>query len=273
VRLGIANAEIPTLSAVLRQLDGRTLATSTGPKVVHTAGVPLDQVSMSLWQRILGFLSDPNLVFLLLNVGGLGLIIELWTGGQTWIPGSIGIICLLAAFAGLSVLPFSWAGLALILLGILFLGFELHAPGHVFFGATGTVSIILGGIFLLGYFGSPGLPGYNPSVSYWILISLALIVGLLVLLMAREVHMSHHGKRYVSPLETAGLVGAIAEVTARLEPKGEVLVGSESWQAELKGGGTVEPGEQVSVAEVDGFRLIVEPLSEKKTAKSKPKKS
>jgi membrane-bound serine protease (ClpP class) len=273
VRLGIANAEIPTLSAVLRQLDGRTLASSTGPKVVHTGGVPLDQVSISLWQRILGFLSDPNLVFLLLNVGGLGLIIELWTGGQTWIPGSIGIICLLAAFAGLSVLPFSWAGLALILLGILFLGFELHAPGHVFFGATGTVSIILGGIFLLGYFGSPGLPGYNPSVSYWILISLALIVGLLVLLMAREVHMSHHGKRYVSPLETAGLVGAIAEVTARLEPKGEVLVGSESWQAELKGGGTVEPGEQVSVAEVDGFRLIVEPLSEKKTAKSKPKKS
>jgi membrane-bound serine protease (ClpP class) len=273
VHLGIANAEIPTLSAVLRQLDGRTLASSTGPKVVHTAGVPLDQVSMSLWQRILGFLSDPNLVFLLLNVGGLGLIIELWTGGQTWIPGSIGIICLLAAFAGLSVLPFSWAGLALILLGILFLGFELHAPGHVFFGATGTVSIILGGIFLLGYFGSPGLPGYNPSVSYWILISLALIVGLLVLLMAREVHMSHHGKRYVSPLETAGLVGAIAEVSARLEPKGEVLVGSESWQAELKSGGRVEPGEQVSVAEVDGFRLIVEPLSEKKTAKSKPKKS
>ena len=273
VRLGIANAEIPTLSAVLRQLDGRTLVSSTGPKVVHTAGVPLDQVSMSLWQRILGFLSDPNLVFLLLNVGGLGLIIELWTGGQTWIPGSIGIICLLAAFAGLSVLPFSWAGLALILVGILFLGFELHAPGHVFFGATGTVSIILGGIFLLGYFGSPGLPGYNPSVSYWILISLALIVGLLVLLMAREVHISHHGKRYVSPLETAGLVGAIAEVSARLEPKGEVLVGSESWQAELKGGGTVEPGEQVSVIEVDGFRLIVEPLSEKKTAKSKPKKS
>ena len=273
LRLGIADAEVPTLGALLTKLDGQTLASSAGPKVVHTAGVPLDQVNMSLWERLLSFLSDPNLVFLLLNLGGLGLIIELWTGGQTWVPGSLGIVCLLAAFAGLSVLPFSWAGLALILVGILFLGFELHAPGHVFFGATGTVSIILGGVFLLGYFGSPGLPGYNPSVSYWVLISLAMIVGLLVLLMAREVHMSHHGKRYVSPLETKGLVGAIAEVSARLEPKGEVLVGSESWQAELKGGGTVEPGERVSVIEVDGFKLIVEPLSEKKTAKSKPKKS
>jgi len=273
LRLGIADAEVPTLGALLTKLDGQTLATSSGPKVVHTAGVPLDQVNMSLWERILSFLSDPNLVFLLLNVGGLGLIIELWTGGQTWIPGSLGIVCLLAAFAGLSVLPFSWAGLALILLGILFLGFELHAPGHVFFGATGTVSIILGGVFLLGYFGSPGLPGYNPSVSYWVLISLAMIVGLLVLLMAREVHMSRHGKRYVSPLETAALVGAIAEVSTRLEPKGEVLVGGESWQADLKDGGTAEPGEQLKVVAVDGFRVIVEPLSEEKTRTKKPKKS
>jgi membrane-bound serine protease (ClpP class) len=273
VRLGIANAEVPTLSALISKLDGSTLASSTGPKLVRTAGVPLDQVNMSLWQRILGFLSDPNLVFLLLNVGGLGLIIELWTGGQTWIPGSLGIVCLLAAFAGLSVLPFSWAGLALILVGILFLGFELHAPGHVFFGATGTVSIILGGIFLLGYFGSPGLPGYNPTVSYWVLISLALIVGLLVLLMAREVHMSHHGKRYVSPLETAALVGALAEVVTRLGPKGEVLVGGESWQAELESGGSAEPGERVQVVAVDGLRMIVKPVSEKTTAKSKPKKS
>ncbi len=273
VRLGIADAEVTSLSSLVTKLDGRTLASGAGRKVVHTAGAPIEQVNMNFWQQLLKFLADPNLVFLLLNLGGLGLIIELWTGGQTWIPGSLGIICLLAAFAGLSVLPFSWAGLALILVGIVFLGFELHAPGGAFFGATGTVSIILGGIFLLGYFGGPGLPGYNPSVSYWFLVSLAIVVGLLVLLMAREVHMSHHGKRYVSPLETEALVGAIAEVVTRLEPRGEVLVGGESWQAELEGGETAEPGQRLKVVSVQGFRLIVEPLSEKKPAKSKPKKS
>ena len=170
-------------------------------------------------------------------------------------------------------LPFSWAGLALILVGIIFLGVELHAPGHVFFGATGTASIILGGIFLLGYFGGPGLPGYNPTVSYWLLISLAVIVGLLVLLMAREVHLSHHGKRYVSPLENAALVGAVAEVSTRLAPKGEVLVGGEGRQAELKDGGTAEPGERVKVTAVDGFSVIVEPLSKMKTGTKKPQKS
>lgn len=273
VRLGIANLEVPTLDALLEKLNGRTLATSDGPKRVHTAGVRIEQVKMSFWQRLLSFLSDPNLVFLLLNVGGLGLIIELWTGGNSWVPGSLGIICLLLAFAGLSVLPFSWAGLALILLGIAFLGFELHAPGHLFFGITGTTSIILGGIFLLGYFGSPGLPGYNPSISLWLLISLAVIVGLLVLLMAREVHLSHHGERYVSAVENKALVGQIAEVSTRLAPIGEVWVGGEAWQAELKGGGTAEPGERLKVVSVDGFRVIVEPLGEEKTKKNKPKKS
>jgi len=273
VRLGIANAEVASLSALVAELDGVRLAAHGGTQVVHTAGAPLEQVNMTFWQRLLELLSDPNLVFLLLSLGGLGLIIELWTGGQSWVPGSLGVICLLLAFAGLSVLPFSWAGLALILFGIVLLGFELHAPGHVFFGAAGTTSMILGGVFLLGYFGGPGLPGYNPTVSYWLLISLAVIVGLLVLLMAREVHLSHHGKRYVSPVETAALVGATGEVNTRLEPKGEVLVGGESWQAELKDGGTAETGEHVKVTSVDGFRVIVEPLSEKKPAKSKPKKS
>jgi membrane-bound serine protease (ClpP class) len=269
VKLGIANLEVSTLSALLTKLDGQTLATSAGPKHVHTAGVRIEQVKMSLWQRLLGFLSNPNLVYLLLNIGGLGLIIELWMGGRSWIPGALGVICLLAAFAGLSVLPFSWAGLALILVGIAFLGFELHAPGHLVFGIAGTTSIIIGGVFLLGYFGSPGLPGYNPSVSLWLLISLTVIVGLLVLLMAREVHLSRHGKRYVSPIEKKSLVGAIAEVNTRLAPTGEVWLNGEAWQAELQEGGTAEPGERLKVVAIDGFRVIVQPLAEDKPTKTK----
>ena len=268
IRLRIADLEVTTLSALLQRLDGRTLATSAGPKRVHTAAVRIEQVKMSFWQRLLSVLADPNLVFLLLNVGGLGLIIELWTGGNSWIPGSLGVICLLLAFAGLSVLPFSWAGLALILLGIGFLGFELHAPGHLFFGIAGTTSIILGGIFLLGYFGSPGLPGYNPSVSLWLLISLAVVVGLIVLAMAREVHLSHHGRRYVSPVENKALVGAIAEVNTRLAPSGEVWVGGEPWQAELEDGGVAEPGERLRVTAVDGLRLLVRPLEEKENRRA-----
>jgi len=267
VRLGIANLEVSPLSALLTKLDGQTLATGAGPKTVHTAGARIETVNMSVWQRLLGFLSDANLVYILLNLGGLGLLIELWMVGRSWVPGALGVICLLAAFAGLSVMPFSWAGLALILLGIVLLGFELHAPGHLVFGISGTVSIVLGGIFLLGYFGGPGLPGYNPTVSRWLLISISVVVGALVLLMAREVRLSHHGKRYVSPIESKALVGTIAEVNTRLAPAGEVWVNSEAWQAELERGGTAEPGEHLKVVAVKGFHLTVRPLSKEEAKK------
>ena len=269
VRLGIANLEVPSLNALLRALDGRTLQASTGPVRVQTAGAPIKNVSMSFWKRVLDFLSDPNVVFLLLNLGGLGLIVELWTGGNSWIPGSLGIICLVLAFGGLSVMPFSWAGLVLILVGLTFLGVELHAPGHVFFGVSGAASIIIGGVLLVGYFGGPGLPGYNPTVSWWLLGSLGVIVGLAAFVMAREVHLSHRGKRYVSPIEKKALVGAIAEVNTRLAPTGEVWLNGEAWQAELQGGGTAEPGERLRVVAVDGFRAIVQPLTEEKPTKTK----
>ena len=269
VRLGIANLEVSSLNAVLKALDGKTLEASAGPVRVQTAGAPVKRVNMSFWKRLLDFLSDPNVVFLLLNVGGLGLIIELWTGGNSWIPGSLGIICLLLAFGGLSVMPFSWAGLALILVGLTFLGVELHAPGHVFFGVSGAASIIIGGVLLIGYFGGPGLPGYNPSVSWWLLGTLGVIVGLAAFVMAREVHLSHHGKRYVSSVESKALVGAIAEVNTRLAPRGEVWLNSEAWQAELEGGGTAEPGERLKVVAVKGFLVTVRPLSKEEAKKPK----
>jgi membrane-bound serine protease (ClpP class) len=273
VKIGIADAEISSLSGVIAKLDGMKLATASGRVVVQTAGHPVQTINMGFWQRLLDSLSDPNLVYLLLNLGGLGLIIELWMAGRSWVPGALGIICLLAAFAGLSVLPFSWAGLALILVGIALLGVELHAPGHLVFGISGTVSIILGGVFLLGYFGGPGLPGYNPTVSLWVLITFAAIVGTLVFLMAREVHLSHHGRRYVSPVEKKALVGQIGEVNTRLAPTGEVWAGGEAWQAKLESGGTAEPGERVSVVAIDGFHLIVRPLEKEKNAKPKTKKN
>jgi membrane-bound serine protease (ClpP class) len=106
-------------------------------------------------------------------------------------------------------------------------------------------------------------------VSLWLLISLAVIVGLLVLLMAREVHLSHHGKRYVSPIENKALVGAIAEVNTRLAPGGEVWLNGEAWQAELEGGGTAEPGERLKVVAVKGFRVTVRPLSKEEAKKPK----
>jgi membrane-bound serine protease (ClpP class) len=260
VQLGIADLQTPDLSSLLHALDGRRLDTVGGPVVVHAGGARIETVGQTLFQRILRFLADPNLVFLLLSLGGLGLIVELWSGGSTWIPGSLGAIFLVLAFVGIGSLPFSWAGLVLILVGIVLLGFEIHAPGHLFFGAAGTASLILGGIYLLGSAGSPQFGGALIQVSRWLLILVALAAGGIVLFLANELRKSLRLPRYVSPLAAGALAGSAGEVSVRLAPAGEVRVAGEAWQAELSGGGELGPGQRVRVERVEGLKLFVTPL-------------
>ncbi|MGZ4400126.1 MAG: NfeD family protein [Gaiellaceae bacterium] len=258
LRMHIADLRAASLPVLLRALDGKKLAAAGGPKVVHTTGARIEKVRQTLFQRILRFLADPNLVFLLLSLGGLGIIAEIWSGGSTWIPGSMGLVFLVLAFVGIGSLPFSWAGLVLILVGLAFLGFELHAPGHLFFGATGTASLILGGIYLLG--SSPQFGGAAIEVSRWLLFSVGIAGGLFVLWLTNELHKSRRLPRYISPVGTSAVVGSIGKVSVRLAPAGEVWAGGEPWQAELIGGGELEPGQQVRVERMDGFRLFVSPL-------------
>jgi membrane-bound serine protease (ClpP class) len=260
VRLRVANAEPSSLGGLLRSLDGRRLEAAAGPVVVHTARAPVETLEQTLFERILRFLADPNLVFLLLSLGGLGLIVELWSGGSTWIPGSLGVLFLVLAFVGIGSLPFSWAGLILVLAGIAFLGIEIHAPGHLFFGATGTACLILGGLYLLGSSGPPQFGGAAVEVSRWLLFTVAVLAGLFVLWLANELHKSRRLRPYVSPVETGALVGSVGKVTVRLAPGGEVWAGGEPWQAELVDGGVLDPGREVRVERVEGFRLFVTPL-------------
>jgi membrane-bound serine protease (ClpP class) len=260
VHLGIANLQTPDLSSLLRALDGRRLGTVGGSVVVHTGGARIETVDQTLFERILRFLADPNLVFLLLSLGGLGLVVELWSGGSTWIPGSLGAIFLVLALVGIGSLPFSWAGLVLILVGIVLLGFEIHAPGHLFFGAAGTASLILGGIYLLGSAGSPQFGGALIQVSRWLLILVAIAAGGIVLFLSNELRTSLRLPRYVSPLAAGALIGSAGEVSVKLAPSGEVRVAGEAWQAELSGGGELEPGRRVRVEQVDGLKLFVTPL-------------
>jgi membrane-bound serine protease (ClpP class) len=260
VKLGIANLQTRDLTSLLRALDGKRLDTAGGSVVVHTAGAPIETVGQTLFQRILRFLADPNLVFLLLSLGGLGLLIELWSTGSTWIPGALGAIFLVLAFVGIGSLPFSWAGLLLILVGIVLLGFEIHAPGHLFFGAAGTLSLILGGIYLLGGSGSPQFGGAVIEVSRWLLVVVALAAGGIVLFLANELRKARRLPRYVSPLEAVALAGSAGEVSVKLAPAGEVRVAGEAWQAELSGGGELAPGRHVRVERVEGLKLFVTPL-------------
>ena len=254
LELGIADLVAPDLEALVAALDGRTLAAADGIVPVQTAGAEIHTIEMNLFERILSFLADPNIAFLLISLGSLALAVEIWSPGL-WVPGAIGVVALILGFGGVGFLPFAWAAVALLALAVLFYVLEALHPGIGLFGAFGTVALILGGIFMLG--GSE-LPGEAVRVSPWLLAGVGMLAASLIVLFVREMRLSHR-QVYVSPFARERLLGELAQVTVRLAPQGEVRLAGETWGAELRGADSAEVGEQVRVAELSQLGLLVEP--------------
>jgi membrane-bound serine protease (ClpP class) len=266
--LGIADLIEPDVGALLRDLDGRTLSAAGGEVPVHTTGAVVRTVDMNLFERLLAFLADPNIAFLLISLGALALTVELLSPGL-WVPGALGLIALILGFAGVGNLPFSWAAVALLALGVLFLVLEALHPGVGLFGAFGTVALVLGGLFMLGLTGPPQLPGGGGEVSRWLLAAVGMAGSLLVVLLVREVRLSHR-QTYVSPFARERLLGELAEVSVRLAPQGEVRLAGESWSASLRGADSADVGELVRVADLAQLGLVVERVEERESAGSVP---
>jgi membrane-bound serine protease (ClpP class) len=165
-------------------------------------------------------------------------------------------MCLVLGFAGLGNLPFSWAAVVLLGLGVLFFVLEALHPGVGLFGAFGTASFVLGGLLMIG--GSPEFPGEALRVSRWLLAAIAVTGAAFALLLVREVRLSHRAA-YVSPYARERIVGELATVSVRLAPRGEVRLAGEGWSAELRGAASAEVGERVRVAELSQLGLVVEP--------------
>jgi membrane-bound serine protease (ClpP class) len=255
VELEIADLVSPSLARLLAQLDGRMLAGADGVVPVHTAGAEIHTVEMNLFERILSFLADPNIAFLLISLGSLALAVEIWSPGL-WVPGAIGVVCLVLGFAGVGFLPFTWAAIVLLGLAVLFFVLEALHPGVGLFGAFGTAALVLGGLFMLG--GSE-LPGQTVSVSPWLLGGIGVFAAALTLLFVREIRLSHQ-QVYVSPYARMRLLEGLAEVTVRLAPQGEVRLAGETWRAELRGAVSAEVGERVRVVDMSQLGLLVEPV-------------
>lgn len=256
VDVAIADLVAPSLDQLVAAIDGRRLEAAGGAVLVETTGAEIETIEMNIFERLLSFLADPNIAFLLISLGTLALIVEIWSPGL-WVPGAAGVVSLILGFAGLGFLPFTWAAVVLLALAVLFFVLEALHPGIGLFGGFGAVALVLGGVFMLG--GSE-LPGQALSVSPWLLASAGVLAILLTLLLLREMRLSHRPV-YVSPYAREKLLGELAVVTVRLAPQGEVHLAGESWRAELRGGGAAEVGERVRVLDLSQLGLVVERLS------------
>ena len=241
------------LNDLLAKLDGLTAETSMGSVVLETEGLELRNFEKNILEHFLEFISDPNVSFILLTVGGLGIVVEMFNPGLI-APGVVGVICLLLAFLALGNLPVNWAGVVFVILASVLTVLEIVVAGFGILGVGAVVSLIVGGLILFTQFGdvSPTMP--TIEVSRWLLSGTGGVVALALMYVVRSAYQS---RREGPPEKASALAGMHGTVTGELKPKGIVLVGNETWTAISEDDSVMSIGEPVEVRSVDGLILTV----------------
>jgi membrane-bound serine protease (ClpP class) len=233
----------PTLPALLVKLDGYHTKDAQRPFTLHLAGAEIVTAKPGFVTRFLNTIIDPNLISLLFLLGIVGIIFEVLHPGIV-LPGALGAVCLVMALYGFSVLTPSWGGLALLLLGVILLVVDLHAPTH------GVLTV--GGLISLG-FGLALLFQNQPNayrVNEWLVLGVGSAIGAFWVFATGKALAARR-----LPVETGvqTMIGQRAEVRA----PGLVFVDGALWQAQAADDSDLVPGEQVEVESVDGLQLTV----------------
>jgi membrane-bound serine protease (ClpP class) len=238
---------------LLRELDGRTITRFDGAKVtLALKNVVRTPFELSARQKFLSRIVEPDIFFVLLILGVLGLYTE-FTHPGVIAPGVIGGICLILALYDMHFLPVNLAGLFLIALSLAFFILEAKAPSHGVLAFGGVVSMFLGAIFLVR---SPLTAG---GVSLGVAFAGTVPFGIIAVVLMRLVLRSRKWKTATGREE---LIGSNGTVTAALQPgaEGMVRVHGELWRAESSQ--PVQEGKTVRVTKVKGLKLYVEPTEE-----------
>ena len=258
------------LEDLLAKLDGQTVDTVSGERTLELADYDLQPLEMQWRERFVDFIANPNIAFLLISLGSLGLVFELMIPGAIG-PGIAGIICLGLGFLALGNLPFNWAGIAFIALAAILAVLEIFVSGFGALGIGAVVSLIIGGVLLFGSFGGGNIPSNFPdvSVSPWILIGVGAFLAVCAGYLAYEAIASRVGGRRAvmaggglpdsdGRSSTGHLIGQIGTVTSTLQPRGIVSLGDETWSGVTSDRSPVPIGRQVRVVAVNGLVLTVE---------------
>ena len=237
------------LGDLLRRLDGRTITRFDGRSVtLQTRDADVRQVPMSRRQQFLGAIAHPQIAYLLLTLGILGLTVEIWNPGSV-APGVIGGLCLLLAFFAFQILPIHATGLLLIVFGIGLLVLELKVPSFGALGIGGTIAIFVGSLLA-----TRSVPGVEVGLGVILPAVLALAAGVLVL---GRLALAAHRQPPVTGVEA--LVGQYARALSAMAPgvPAHVAVHGELWQATSDV--AIQPDASVRITGVTGLTLKVAP--------------
>ena len=233
---------------LLRQLDGHEVNVANEPRKLATTDMNVEQFAPDWRLRLLGAISNPEIVVLLGLIGLYGLMYEGWNPGAI-VPGVVGAICLLLAAYALQVLPVNYAGLALIIVGIALMVGEAYAPSFGALGVGGIAAFVFGTIIMF----DSGVPGFG--ISYVFVTGIALVFAvLLIWLLTYLLKLRRRGA--VSGMEAT--VGAVAVAMEDFSDEGKVWLDGEAWHAHSPV--PVARDQEVVVRTVDGLLLEVEPV-------------
>ena len=232
----------PSIAELLEKLDGRTAT-------LKTSGASVERVDMTRRQQFLSAIAHPQIAYLLLSLGMLGLTVELWNPGAV-IPGVVGGLSLLLAFFAFQVLPVNTIGLLLVVFGIALLILEIKLPSFGVLGVGGAVSLLFGSLML-----TREIPGIR--VGYGVIVPTVLALAGIILVLGR---LALQAQRAPSVTGVEGLIGEEGRTLTAIEPggMGQVGVHGEIWRATSRD--PIAPGAPVRVASVNGLTIFVEPV-------------
>jgi membrane-bound serine protease (ClpP class) len=252
---GVVDLLADNLDELLARIDGRSVELPSGPRTLHTAGARLQEVPLSLRERLLALLADPNIAYIFMLLGIYGLIFELQNPG-TILPGVVGVISLLIAFMSFQMLPLNYAGLALIVLAVVLFVLEIKVPSYGLLTLGGIVAMVLGSLMLFDTM-EPAM-----RVSLQVVITMVILT---VVFFAFAIGLGLRAQRLRVTTGREGMQGESGKARTRLDPEGFISVHGEIWQARISGGGPIEAGTPVRVVKVEGLLLYVQPVEEDKS--------
>ena len=246
VKLKVVDLIAESMTDLLAKVDGRTVKTVKGPVTLATRDARVTAIEIGFRDRFLNVITDPNVAYVLMMMGMLGLFFELSNPGVI-LPGVVGGISLILAFFAFQSLPINYAGLLLILFGIVLLIAEIKIVSHGVLAIGGIVAMALGSLMLF----DAAEIGFRISWGV-IMPTVGITAGLFLFVIAAGLRAL--ARRPM--LGTAGLIGQTGVAREPLAPEGQVMIQGELWRA-LAEGETVDAGSRVRVVGVDGLTLKV----------------
>ncbi len=252
--LNIIDLVVDDLPQLLDELDGREV--ELGPKtvVLETKDAEVREFPMGWRLEMLKTLSDPNIAYVLMTIGMIGLLAELYNPGAI-LPGIVGAISLIMAFYSLQSLPVNYAGVLLMLLGVVLFILEVTVTSYGLLAIGGVVSMVLGSLMLIKA-EAPFL-----AISWSVILP---VVGMAALFSLLVVGMGVRAMWRPASMGREGMVGVTGLAKTDLAPEGKILVHGELWDAVCEP--SVKAGDHVQVTRVEGLTLYVQPVPHKREA-------